>query len=62
MQVTVMGAAKRHRIFIADFETEASGLRKSKVVGVGWLTPANHTGLRGNELAVTLVAPPARDR
>ena len=58
MQITVMGAAKRHRIFIADFETEASWLRKPEVMGVGWLTPANHTGLRGNELAVTLVAPP----
>ena len=58
MQFTVMGTAKRHRIFVAHFETEASWLRKPEVVGVGWLTPANHTGLRGNELAVTLVAPP----
>ena len=57
MQVTVMRAAKRHRIFIADFEPEASWLRKSKVVGVGWLTPTNYTGLRGNKLAMALVAP-----
>ena len=58
MQIPVMGAAKRHRIFVADFETEPSWLRESEVVGVGWLTPANQTGLRGNKLAVALVAPP----
>ena len=60
MQVAVMGATKRHRVFIADLEAKASRLRKAQVMGVRWLAPANHTGLRGNKLAVALVAPPSR--
>jgi hypothetical protein len=34
MQVAMMGAAKRHRKLITDFEAEASWLREAQVMGV----------------------------
>ncbi len=62
MQVAMMRAAQRHREFIADLEAKASGLGKAQVMSVRWLAAANHTGLCGDKLAVTLVAPPPRFR
>jgi len=45
MQLPVMTAAERHGELVADFETEGSGLSEPQVMGVGWLPPADETGL-----------------
>ena len=54
----MMGATERHRELIADLEAEASRLREAQVMGIRRLAAANHTGLRGNKLAMAFVAPP----
>ena len=58
MQIAMMRATQRYRELIADLEAEASGLRVAQVMGVRWLAPTNHAGLRSDKLAVTFVAPP----
>ena len=58
MQVAMMRATERHRELIADLEAKASWLREAQVMGVRRLASANHAGLRGDKLAVTLVTPP----
>ena len=45
MQLPMMTAAERDGEFIADFETEGSGLRESQVMRIGWLPAADETGL-----------------
>ena len=54
MQVTMMGAAQRHRELIADLEAEASWLREAQVMGVRRLSSAHN-------VAVAVAALRARD-
>ena len=62
MQLAMMGAAERHREFVADFEAKASRLREAQVMGIRRLAAANHTGLCGDKLAMAFVTPPPRFR
>ena len=47
---------------IAHFSCKGAALYKSKVVGIGWPSPANNTGLLGDEFDVLSIADPARLR
>ena len=49
MQLPMMTSAERYSEFVADFETERSGLRKPQMMRVGRLPAANEAGLRGHE-------------
>jgi hypothetical protein len=41
MQLPMMTAAERYGEFVADFETQCSGLRKPQVMRIGRLLAAN---------------------
>ena len=56
MQLTVMGAAKRHREFIADFAAQGLRLREPQVMRIGRLAIAEQAGLRGDKVQMRLVA------
>ena len=45
MKLPVMTATERDGELVADFKTDGSGLRKSQMMRVGRLPPANQTGL-----------------
>jgi hypothetical protein len=50
MNFAMMLSANRHREFVADLATKHSGLGEADVVGVGWLTTADHAPLLRDEL------------
>ena len=60
MDVPVMRSAQRYREFVADLESHRARLGESQMVGVGGASPADQTGLRGNEFEVGFVAEPTR--
>ena len=45
MQLPMMTAAERDGELVADFQTQRSGLGKSQVVRIGWLSAANQARL-----------------
>jgi hypothetical protein len=45
MQLPMMTAAERYGEFVADFETQGSGLRKPQVMRIGRLPAADQAGL-----------------
>ena len=56
MVVTVMNSAQRYGELVADLEPHRAGLGEPQMVGVGWASSTDQTGLRGNEPEVGLVA------
>jgi hypothetical protein len=58
MQLPVMASAKRHRELVADFQANAARLRKSQMMRVARLSPADQARLRCNELEMRLVTQP----
>ena len=62
MNLAMMAAAQRHRVFIADLAAERWALREAYMVGVRWLPAADQARLFGNETDVIAVANPARLR
>ena len=56
MQLTMMTAAERNSEFVADFETQGSGLRKPQVMRIGWLSATDEAGLRSHEPQMGFVA------
>ena len=58
MQLPVMVATERNSEFIADFETQSSGLGKAQVMRIGRLTAADETGLRSDKPQMGLVTKP----
>jgi hypothetical protein len=58
MQLPMMTAAEGYGEFVADFETQRSGLDKPQVVWVRRLPSADQAGLRGDESQVCFVANP----
>jgi hypothetical protein len=56
VNVAMMSPAERDGEFVADFETEGSGLRKPQVMRIGRLAVADQTGLRGNKPQMGFVA------
>jgi hypothetical protein len=45
VNLTMMTPAERHGEFVADFETQGSGLGKPQVMRIGRLPAADETGL-----------------
>jgi hypothetical protein len=45
MQLPMMTTAERHGEFVADFESERSGLGKPQMMRIGWLPAADQAGL-----------------
>jgi len=60
MIVPVMGPAQRYRELVADLASHRARLGEPQMVGVSGASPADQTGLRCNELEVSLVTVPAR--
>ena len=58
MQLPMMTAAERYGEFVADFETQGSGLRKPQVMRIGRLPAADQAGLRGDESQMSFVTQP----
>ena len=58
MELPMMTAAKRDGEFVADFQTQRSGLGKAQMMRIGRLTAADETGLRGHESQMGLVPKP----
>ena len=58
MQLPMMTTAKRDGKFVTYFEAQGSGLGKTQMVRIGWLTAADETGLRRNKPQVGLVTKP----
>jgi hypothetical protein len=56
MQITVMKSADGNRVFVADLAAERARLGEANVMGLGGCAAADDAGLRGDELAVLLVA------
>jgi hypothetical protein len=56
VQIAVKEPADRDRIFIADLSAESARLREANVMRFGGLPAADDAGLRGDELAVFLLA------
>ena len=56
MQLPMIPTAKGHGELITDLHADGSGLGKAQMMRIGWLSPANETGLRGNQIKVCLVA------
>ena len=52
----MMSPAERHGEFVAHLASERPGLRKSEMMGIRGLTPANQAGLRADKFEVRLVA------
>jgi hypothetical protein len=53
-----MNPAKGHRELVAHLQSHRPRLSETQVVGVGWASPADQTGLRCHEPEVGLVAEP----
>ena len=62
MQLAMMTAAERYGEFVADFETQGSGLGKPQMMRIGRLPAADQTGLRGNKPQVGFVTKTPRLR
>src|SRR4051812_32048083 len=60
VNLPMVATAERHRELIAHLASKRPRLRKPKMVRIGRLTPTKETGLRGDELQVSLVAIAAR--
>ena len=45
MELPMVTAAKRNGELITDLETDRARLRKTQMVWIGWLSPADKTGL-----------------
>ena len=60
MDVTVMGSAKRHREFVADFAPHRARLSELQMVCVCGTSRADQARLRSYEFEVDFVAEPAR--
>ena len=60
MQLAMMGAAKWHRILIADLATECLPLDKPQMMRVRGITAANQTRLLGHEFYMLTIAQSAR--
>jgi hypothetical protein len=58
MDVSVMNPAKGHRELVAHLQSHRPRLSEAQVVSVSGTSPADQTGLRGNELEVDFVAEP----
>ena len=58
MQLPVVTTAQWYREFIADFQTNAARLRKSKMMRVARLSSADKTRLRCDELEMRFVTQP----
>ena len=58
MQLPMMTAAERYGEFVADFETERSGLGKPQVMRIGRLPAADEAWLRGNKSQMGFVTQP----
>ena len=56
MQLAVMEPADRDRVFVADLAPQRARLSEPKVMGFSRRPPADHARLRGDVLAVLLVA------
>ena len=56
MQLPMMTAAERNSEFVADFETQGSGLRKPQMMRIGWLSATDEAGLRSHEPQMGFVA------
>jgi hypothetical protein len=56
MQLPMMTAAERYGEFVADFETQGSGLRKPQMMRIGWLSATDEAGLRSHEPQMGFVA------
>ena len=54
----MVNGAERYREFIADLEPKALGLGEADVMGVTRRSPANETGLLGDEAQMLLGADP----
>ena len=52
----MMEPADGDRVFVADLAAERAGLGEANVMRFGWRPAADDAGLRGDELAVLLVA------
>jgi hypothetical protein len=57
MRFAMVGAAERHRELVTDLAPHGAGLRKSQMMGVGWLPAAQQARERGNPLKMGLAAP-----
>lgn len=60
MNGAVVNAAKRHNVLVARLATHRARLHEAQVVGVGVSSPANDTGLSGDESQMLLAATAAR--
>ena len=60
MNLPVVASAKWHGKFVADLSAQRLGLRKTKMMGVRWLPPADQTGLIAHKTQVRFVADPLR--
>ena len=60
MQLPMMTSAKGHGEFVADFETQRSGLRKPQVMRIGWLPAANEQDIEATNLRSALPRSPHR--
>jgi hypothetical protein len=58
MQLPVVTTAQWYREFIADFQTNAARLRKSKMMRVAWLSSADQTRLGCDKLEMRFVTQP----
>ena len=58
MQLPMVTAAERDSELITDFQTDRSWLRKSKMMRIGRLSPADEARLRCNEFEMCLVTEP----
>ena len=54
----MMTAAERYGEFVADFETQGSGLGKPQVMRIGRLPAADQAGLRGHKSQMGFVTQP----
>ena len=62
MQLTMMSAAKRDSEFIANFHAQCAWLRKTQMMGIAGLTPANNARLGGDKAQMRFVAASLRFR
>jgi hypothetical protein len=56
----MVNTTERDRELVADLATERTRLRRTKMMGIRGLTPADQAGLRGNKLTMRSVADAAR--
>jgi hypothetical protein len=56
MEFTVMEATDRNSVLVADLSAERARLGEAEMMRLAWSPPADHAGLRCDELAMLLVA------